>query len=395
MGARIFANDRLTNKNLILIRYIKMNKNKQLIKTIITSVAIFGATTAVAKSEENVLNFYNWSDYIAEDTIKDFEKETGIKVIYDVFDSNETLEAKLLAGNSGYDLVVPSSHFMALQIKAGVFQPLDKNKLPNISHLEPKIMAKLSAADPENKYGIPYLWGTTGIGYNPEQVAKVMGKTVEIDSWSFIFEPENMKKLAECGVSFLDSADEMIPFSLLYNQKEPNSKKHSDFKPDSPAIQTLKAVHPYVKQYTSSQYINDLANGDSCVAVGFSGDIFQAAERAEEANNGVSIKYVIPKEGSEVWFDILLIPADAEHAENAHKFINYLMRPDVIAKITDYVWYANPNKDATALINKEISSNSSIYPTAEIYNKLFISDSLEPKITRIRNRQWADIKAGR
>ncbi|MBE9398971.1 polyamine ABC transporter substrate-binding protein [Pontibacterium sp. N1Y112] len=375
---------------------MKTASPSRLKKTLATAAISLAALTPMTHVQaDEVLNFYNWSDYIAEETIARFEKETGIKVVYDVYDSNETLEAKLLAGNSGYDLVVPSSHFMALQIKAGIFQPLDKGKLSNLPHLDASLMKTLQAKDPSNQYGVPYLWGTTGIGYNPKQVAEVLGEDAPVDSWELVFNPKYMEKLAKCGVTFLDSPDEMFSFAMIYAGMDPNSNKRADFKPSSPAVKALKAVRPHIKQFTSSQYINDLANGDSCVAVGFSGDIFQASARAEEANNGIEVAYSIPKEGTEIWFDMLLIPADAKNSENAHKFINYLMRPDVIAEITDYVWYANPNKDATRLIDQEIARNPAIYPTEETKKNLFISEQVTPKIAKIRNRVWSDLKAGR
>lgn len=361
----------------------------------LSAVALSLAAFSGATQAQEELKLYNWSDYIAEGTIERFEKETGIKVTYDVYDSNETLEAKLLAGNSGYDLVVPSSHFMALQIKAGIFQPLDKSLLPNMAHLDPSLMDTLKKKDPDNSHGIPYLWGTTGIGYNPEQVKAALGEDAPVDSWELIFNPKYMEKLQSCGVTFLDSPDEMFPFALIYAGMNPKSTDRKDFKPTSPAAKALKAVRPYVKQFTSSQYINDLANGDSCVAVGYSGDIFQAATRAEEADNGVVVEYSIPKEGSEVWFDMLLIPADAKNAKNAHRFINFVMQPDVIAEITDYVWYANPNKDATSLIDQEIANNPAIYPTPETKANLFISEQVDPNIAKVRNRVWTEIKAGR
>jgi putrescine transport system substrate-binding protein len=344
---------------------------------------------------EGVLNFYNWSDYIGEETIANFEQETGIKVNYDVYDSNETLEGKLLAGNTGYDLVVPTSNFMALQIKAGIFRKLDKSQLPNLKNLDASLLTSLQKKDPGNQYGVPYLWGTTGIGYNPAMVAEVLGEEAPVDSWELVFNPKYMEKLADCGVSFMDSSDEMYPFVMLYNGDDPNSTDKKYFSDDARATQTLKAVRPYVKQFTSSQYISDLANGDSCVAVGYSGDVFQAAYNAEEADNGVEVVYSIPKEGSEVWFDMLLIPADAKNAENAHKFINYLLRPEVIAEVTDYVWYANPNTAATTLIDPEIAADPAIYPTPDVLEKLFVSNEEDPKVARIRNRSWANIKAGR
>lgn len=359
------------------------------------ALGLSAALAPIQAQAQEVLKIYNWSDYIADATIDKFEKETGIKVAYDVYDSNETLEAKLLAGNSGYDLVVPSSHFMELQIKAGIFLPLDKSKLSNLPHLDDTLMAQLEKKDPGAKYGVPYLWGTTGLGYNPKQVAEALGEDAPVNSWDLVFKPENMEKLAECGVTFLDSPDEMIPFALLYAGQDPNSLKRSDHKRNAPAAKVLRSVRPYVKQFTSSQYINDLANGDSCVAVGFSGDVFQAAARAEEADNGVEVKYAIPKEGSEVWFDMLLIPADAGNADNAHKFINFLLRPEIIAEITDYVWYANPNKEATALIDKEIASDPAIYPDKATMDRLFVASQPTPKLAKIKNRLWSDIKTGR
>ena len=365
------------------------------LKTLAATAALSMAAWAPASWAQEILNFYNWSDYIGEDTIARFEKETGIKVNYDVYDSNETLEAKLLAGNAGYDLVVPTSHFMSLQIKAGIFRKLDKTLLPNLKNMDPKLMAMLENKDPGNLYGVPYLWGTTGIGYNPKLVAEVLGDNAPLNSWDLVFNPENMKKLAECGVTFLDSSDEMFPFALMYNGEDPNARGRKHFKSNSPATKTLKAVRPYIKQFTSSQYTNDLANGDICVAVGFSGDIFQASARAEEAGNGVEVVYSIPKEGSEMWFDMLLIPADAKNTANAHKFINYLMRPEVIAEITDYVWYANPNPAATDLINPDIANDPAIYPAQSVRDNLFISTEENPKVAKIRNRTWTEIKAGR
>ncbi|WP_246624682.1 polyamine ABC transporter substrate-binding protein [Oceanobacter mangrovi] len=367
----------------------------QIKKLAATALMTAAVVAPVTHAEEAVLNFYNWSDYIGEETIANFEKEFGIKVNYDVYDSNEALEGKLLAGNTGFDLVVPTSNFMALQIKAGIFRQLDKKQLPNLKNLDPGLMSRLAKKDPGNQYGVPYLWGTTGLGYNPALVAEALGEDTPIDSWAVVFEPENMKKLAKCGVTFLDSSDEMYPFTMLYKGIDPNTKSVKEFKDDSLASNTLRAVRPYVKQFTSSGYISDLANGDICVAVGFSGDVFQAAANAEEADNGVEVSYVIPKEGSEVWFDMLMIPADAKHPEAAHKFINYLLRPDVIADITNYVWYANPTPASKDMVDEEITSDPAIYPTDDVMDKLFVSDEEDPKIARVRNRTWSDIKTGR
>ncbi|UTW04387.1 polyamine ABC transporter substrate-binding protein [Amphritea atlantica] len=362
-------------------------------KALQISTLSLAASVPFAQAEE-VLNFYNWSDYIAEDTIAKFEAETGIKVIYDVYDSNETLEAKLLAGNSGYDLVVPSAHFMEQQIKAGIFQPLQKDQLSNLGNLDPSLMALLDKKDPGNKYGAPYLWGTTGIGYNVKQVKAVLGDDAPVDSWELVFNPENMKKLAECGVTFLDSPDEMYPLALLYAGQSSTDITKASHKSDSPAANVLRNVRPYLRQFHSSQYVNDLANGDICVAIGYSGDVFQAQARAEEAGKGIEISYSIPKQGTEIWFDMLLIPADAKHAGNAHKFINFLMRPEIIAEITNYVWYANPNTASTDLVDPEITADTAIYPDAETRSRLYMPATLPAKIARVRSRTWSNIKTG-
>lgn len=365
------------------------------LKKALATAAISLAVFAPASQAQEVLNFYNWSDYIAEDTLAKFEAETGIKVVYDVYDSNETLEAKLLAGNSGYDLVVPSSHFMEQQIKAGIFQPLQKDKLSNLGNLDPALMSLLDKKDPDNNYGVPYLWGTTGIGYNLNQVRAVLGDDAPTDSLELVFNPENMAKLAECGVTFLDSPDEMYPLALLYSGLQSDDLSKEAHSKHSPAAQTLKAIRPHIRQFHSSQYVNDLANGDICVAIGYSGDVFQAQARAEEAGRGVEIGYSIPKEGTEIWFDMLLIPADAKNAGNAHKFINFLLRPEIIADITNYVWYANPNNASTQLVDAEISSDTAIYPDAATRQRLYMPAQLPPKVARVRSRTWSDIKTGR
>jgi len=361
----------------------------------VLALTLTAAIPAAQAQSQEVLKFFNWSDYIAENTVANFEKETGIKVINDVFDSNEVLEAKLLAGSSGYDLVVPSSTFMGRQIIAGVFQPLDKKKLPNIKHMDADLMKSIQPLDKDNAHGVPYLWGTTGIGYNVEMVKKALGEDAPVDSWDLVFKPENMKKLASCGVSFLDTADEIYPLALKYVGKSSNSKDAADYKKDSEAAMVLKSIRPYVTQYHSSSYINSLANGDICVAVGWSGDILQAQDRAAEAENGVDIAYTIPKEGTTVWFDMLAIPADAKNSSAAHKFVNYLMRPDVIADVTNYVWYANANTAATKIQDAEISSNPSIYPTPEVMKLLTAGEMRTNKINKMLTRFWSDMKTGR
>ncbi|WP_236209278.1 polyamine ABC transporter substrate-binding protein [Pseudomonas tohonis] len=357
-------------------------------KTLITAAVLTLASQAQA---EQTVHIYNWSDYIGETTLADFQKETGIKPVYDVFDSNETLEGKLLAGRTGYDVVVPSNHFLGKQIKAGAFQKLDRSQLKHWGNLDPVLLQRLEANDPGNQYAVPYLWGTNGIGYNAEKVKAVLGVD-KIDSWSVIFEPENIKKLSQCGVAFLDSADEMIPAMLNYLGLDPNSKNPDDYKK---AEAKLMEVRPYITYFHSSKYIGDLANGDICVAAGFSGDIFQAAARAEEAGKGVEIAYAIPKEGGNLWFDMVAVPADAANAKEAHAFIDYLLRPEVIAKVSDYVGYANPNTKSGEFMNQDVRNDESVYPPQAVLDKLYVSEELPPKVQRLMTRSWTKVKSGK
>ena len=343
-------------------------------------------------AKENILHVYNWSDYIAEDTIANFEKETGIKVVYDVFDSNEVLEAKLLAGNTGFDVVVPSSDFLARQIQAGVFMTLDKSKLPNLSNMDSEVMTLLQDKDPDNAHSIPYLGGTTGIGFNPKKVAEVMGPDFKMDSWDAVLKPENLSKLSKCGVSFLNAPTEIFATVLHYTGKDSNSTNVADYKEAGKLLSTLR---PYITYFHSSQYINDLANGDICVAIGWSGDVMQAAARAEEAKNGVVVDYVIPKEGALIFYDMLAIPADAKHPENAHAFINYLMKPDVIAKISNFVSYASGNKASLPQVDAAIRNNPNIYPTDEMKPKMFTLKVLPQKVNREVTRVWTKVKTGK
>ena len=354
-------------------------------------VAAMTVGSAVAQ-EEKVLHVYNWSDYIAEDTVASFEKETGIKVVYDVFDSNEVLEAKLLAGTTGFDVVVPSADFLARQIQAGVFASLDKSKLPNLVNMDPDIMKLLQDKDPDNAHSIPYLGGTTGIGFNPKKVAEVMGPDFKMDSWDAVLKPENLSKLSKCGVSFLNAPTEIFATTLHYMGKDPNSTSAADYKE---AGKMLSALRPYITYFHSSQYINDLANGDICVAIGWSGDVMQAKARAEEAKNGVEVDYVIPKEGALIFYDMLAVPKDAKHPENAMAFINYLMKPDVIAKISNYVSYASGNKASLPLVDAAIRNNPNIYPTDEMKPKMFTLKVLPQKVNREITREWTKVKTGK
>ncbi|WP_092298197.1 polyamine ABC transporter substrate-binding protein [Pseudomonas sp. NFIX28] len=350
-----------------------------------------GLTLAVSAYAAPTVHIYNWSDYIGQSTLADFEKATGIKPVYDVFDSNETLEGKLLAGRTGYDVVVPSNHFLGKQIKAGAFQKLDKAQLPNYANLDPVLLKRLEKNDPGNQYAVPYLWGTNGIGYNVEKVKAALGVD-KIDSWAMLFEPENIKKLSSCGVAFLDSADEMLPAVLNYMGLDPNSQNPDDYKK---AEAKLMAVRPYVTYFNSSKYISDLANGEICVAAGFSGDVFQAKARAAEAGKGIEIAYVIPKEGGNLWFDMLAIPKDAGNVKQAHAFINYLLKPEVIAQVSDSVGYANPNPKAGELMDQAVRKDEAVYPPQEIVDKLYVNSELPPKIQRLMTRSWTKVKSGK
>jgi len=366
-------------------------KNTCFKTVLLASTAVAAMTLCASAQEDKVLNIYNWSDYIAEDTIKKFEEETGIKVTYDVFDSNEVLEAKLLAGNSGYDLVVPSASFMARQIQAGVFQPLDRSKLSNFENMDDQIMSNVSEFDEGNKHAVVYMWGTTGVGYNEDKVTERLGEEAPTDSWSLVFDKDKVSKLADCGVTMLDAPTEVIPAAMNYLGLDPKSTNPEDFKK---AGDLLAEIKPHVRYFHSSQYINDLANGDICVSVGWSGDIFQARDRADEADNGVTINYVIPGEGALQWFDMLAIPADAKHPENAHKFIDFVMRPEITADITNYVWYASANEPALKLIEQEILDDKGIFPTQEVSSKLYVAPVYDSRADRAINREWTRVKTG-
>ncbi|WAJ37329.1 polyamine ABC transporter substrate-binding protein [Pseudomonas sp. GOM7] len=356
------------------------------------ALSLSATLAGVAQAEDKVLHVYNWSDYIAEDTLANFEKETGIKVVYDVFDSNEVLEAKLLAGSSGYDIVVPSNPFLAKQIKAGVFQKLDKSKLPNWSNLDKDLLKALQPSDPGNQYSIPYMWGTIGIGYNVEKVKAALGDNAPVDSWDLVFKPENMEKLKSCGVSFLDSPTEILPAALHYLGYAPDSSDKGELKK---AEELFMKIRPSVAYFHSSKYISDLANGNICVAIGYSGDIYQAKARAEEAKNGVQVKYNIPKEGAGAFFDMLAVPADAKNVEAAHVFLNYLMKPEVMASITNYVQFPNGNAAATPLVDEALRNDPGVYPSPAVLKKIYTFPDLAPAVQRNMTRSWTKIKSGR
>ena len=345
---------------------------------------------ALAHADDKVVNVFNWSDYVGEGVLDDFTKETGIKVVYDVYDSMEVLETKMLAGGAGYDIVVPTDRNLARMIKAGVFQKLDKSKIPNISHISPFVTDKLQAYDPGNVYAVNYMWGTTGLGYNVDKIKKAM-PDAPLDSWAMVFDPKIIAKFKDCGVNFLDSPDDMFPAALAYLGLKPDSKDAADIEK---AGELLAKVAPFVQKFHSSEYINGLANGDICLAVGFSGDVLQARSRADEAKNGVVIGYSIPKEGALVWFDSFAIPKDAPHPDAAHAFIDFMERPEIAARNSNYVSYANGNKDSVPLLDEAIAKDPSIYPPQEILDKLFTTTPNDPKIQRTVTRTWTKVKTG-
>ena len=355
------------------------------------ALSLMGAMAGAAQADDKVLHVYNWSDYIAPDTIANFEKESGIKVVYDVFDSNETLEAKLLAGKSGYDIVVPSNNFLAKQIKAGVYQELDKSKLSNYANLNKSLLKAVSVSDPDNKHAFPYMWGSIGIGYNPEKVKAALGVD-KIDSWDVLMKPENIAKLKSCGVSFLDSPTEMLPVALHYLGLPTDTQKKADLKQ---AEDLFLKLRPSIGYFHSSKYISDLANGNICVAVGYSGDIQQAKSRAAEAGGKVKVAYDIPKEGAGSFYDMVAIPKDAENVEAAYKFMNYLLEPKVMAAITNSVRFPNGNEKATALVDKDITSDPGIYPPADVQAKLYAIADLPAATQREMTRSWTKIKSGK
>ena len=346
---------------------------------------------AVATDPEKVLNIYNWSDYIADDTVKNFESRYGIKVNYDVFDSNELVETKMLAGSSGYDIVVPSSQFMERQVKAGVFARLDKTLLTNIGNLDPATLKQVAMYDPDNQHAIPYMWSTDGIGYNVDKV-KQFAPDAPLDSWSLVLDPKYASKLKGCGISVLDAASDIRSIVLIYLGKDPNSQGPEDLKL---VEDQLMKIRPYIRKINSSQYIEDLANGDLCVAIGYNGDVLQARDRALEAGNGINIAYAIPKEGSIVTIDTMVIPADAKHPKNAHLFMNYLMEPKVAAANSNKVNYANGNTASESFLNESVKNDPAVYPNAEIKAKLTPELSVADDYNRLLTRTWTRFQTGK
>ena len=337
------------------------------------------------------LKIYNWSDYIAEDTISNFEAETGIIVTYDMYDSNEVLEAKMLAGSSGYDLVVPTADFLARGREAGAYQDMDLSRIQNASNQAPEIQAQADRMVGSNSAGLVYMWGSTGIAYNEDMVAERLGDDAPTDSWSLILDPANAAKLEDCGIAILDAPTDVLPNVMTYLGHPGTSMEKSHFEAAGDA---LSAIRPYLRYINSSQSINDIANGDICAAIMWSGDAFQAAYRAEEAENGHVIDYYIPNEGTNLWFDVMAIPADAKNVDNAYKFVDYMMRADVAAANVNYVWYASGNEAARPDIDPEILSHPGIYPTEKAKEKLFVTPVYDAQTDRIVTRVWNRFSAG-
>lgn len=361
-----------------------------------TQTARLGITIAALASlplatAADTINVFNWSDYIAPDTIEKFTAATGITVNYDVYDSNETLEARMLAGSSGFDVVVPTSDYLQRQIAAGVYQPLDMSKLPNMANMDPALMALAGAFDPDNAHSTIYLWGTTGLGFNKEAVAARMGEDYVVDSWSLVFDPEVAAKFADCGIAWLDTPKELVPPAMKYLGLNPTSTDTADFEA---AGALLDSVRPTVRYLHSSQYISDLANGEICVAVGWSGDILQAATRAAETEQPFEVGYAIPNEGAHLWFDMLAIPVDAPNPEGAHAFLNFIMDAQIAADITNYVQYPNGNAASTPMVDEVVLNDPTIYPTEEAKAGFWTLQPYDNATERTITRLWTRLRTG-
>ena len=372
-------------------------KSKAALQFLFASIAVGVAALTVAPSvmaqeEEKVLNVYNWSDYIADDTIKNFEKETGIKVRYDNFDNNEIVHAKLVAGKTGYDIVVPSSFWAKIQADGGLLRKLDKSKIPNLVHMDPEVQKTIAKLDPGNQYMVNWMWGYTTVGINVDKVkAALGGLPMPENAWDLIFKPEYLSKLKSCGVSFLDSPTEVVPAALHYLGKDPSSNNPADYTGVAPL---LKSIRPYVTLFSSSGYINDLASGSICVALGWSGDINIARQRAIEGKTGQNIEALLPKTGGLLFFDVMVIPADAPHPENAYKWINYILRPEVDASLTNKVFYANPNKDSKKFVKPEVANNPTVFLSDAEMKKMIAPGALNNDTRRTMTRLYTSFKTG-
>lgn len=353
------------------------------------SLALMLTAFSAASYADESVNISNWNGYIADDSLITFTQQTGIKATYDIHDSNEVLESKLMTGNTGYDVVSPSNHFMSRLIKAGAIQKLDRSQLPNWKNLDPVLMKKLEVNDPGNLYGFPYMWGTAGIGYNVDKIKEIFGSTDVTHSWSLFFDENNIKKLSQCGVAIIDNPTQILPITLNYLGLPHHSHEPEDYKK---AEQALLKIRPYIQYFHASKYISDLANGNICAVIGFNGDVVQAAASAKEAGNGINIAYSIPEEGSTLWLDMVVMPKSAPHEKNAYAYMNYLLDPQAIAHISNSIHYANPNLAATAYLTPEVKQDPAIYPPKEVVDKLFTVQDLPASIARLTTRLWTKLK---
>jgi putrescine transport system substrate-binding protein len=366
-----------------------MAMSKPRIASFILPLVLVCGAAGSAGAEDKVVNIYNWSDYIDPDVLTDFTKATGIKVVYDVYDNNDIVETKLLAGGSGYDIVVPTDSNVARQIKAGTLLPLDKSKIPNLTHMWDFITKRLDRYDPGNAYAVNYMWGTDGLGYNVDKIKAIM-PDAPVDSWDMIFDPKIVAKFKDCGVYLLDAPEDVIQSALNYLGLNPDSKDPADIQK---AGDLLKTIRPYIQKFNSSEYINALANGDICLAMGYSGDILQARARANDAKAGVHVAYSIPKQGALMWFDSFVIPKDAPHPDNAYAFVNFMEQPENAARNSNYVSYANGNKDSQQFLSDDVKNDTAIYPDQTVLDRLFTSTPYDPKMQRTITRLWSDLKS--
>lgn len=359
---------------------------------VLAALAAAAQGLAALAQEPPVLNIYNWNDYIDEQSLQIFTAETGIKVVYDTYDANETLDAKLRAGRSGYDLVVPTaSPFLAQQVPAGLYRAVDRSALSNYRNLDADLMRRLAVYDPGNRHAIPWMWGTTGIGYDKARIKGVMADA-PVDSLAMMFDPAIVARFRDCGVVMIDSPTDVFPTALVYLKRNPDSAQIADLEA---ATELLLAIRPFIRKFHSSEYINDLATGDACLALGFSGDIIQAAKRAREAKRGVEIVYTIPREGAQIWIDSWTMPSDAPHPQNAHRFLDFLLRPDIAAVNTNFIGYANPIPQSLPLVDAAIRNDPSIYPSEEVEKRLFAVTPKSPDYERQRTRAWTRVTTGR
>ena len=356
-------------------------------------LAAAGVAFAQARpAQDRVVNVYNWSDYVDPRVLEDFTRETGIRIIYDTYDNNEIVETKLLAGKSGYDVVVPSGPFLSRLIKAGIFLPLDRAKLTNAGNVWPDIAQRLAAHDPGNRHAVNYMWGTTGIGINVTKVQERLGTTLPLNSWDLVMKPEFSNKLKDCGIHILDAPEEILPITLNYLGMNPDSRSEADLRK---AADALVRIRGNIRKFHSSEYINALATGEICVAIGYSGDVLQAKRRAEEAKNAIEIRYIIPREGAMMWFDSMAVPADAPNVAEAHAFMDFMLRPDIAARNSNVVSYASGNRQARELVRPDIRSNPGIYPDEPTFRRLFTNTTYDDRTQRIVTRQWTRVKTGK